>query len=394
MHFNIFFSLVFVVGISSFLSAQNLLPNPGFEEPNSCHKYEEECCPMGWWSTGPKLVKYQRYNTPGKPSLAAEGKAHMSLLLYDQARSFDRKFIQAPLICPLVSGEEYAFSAYIKTDYYRIDHIGILFRDSLFFAKKNDALQESKPSLLLSIPPDFPADQWLRLEGRFVAQGGERFIIIGNFETDEQTNLSPINPKALKKRFRGYYPAKQVRYSIDQLSLSAVQAQNNCDLNKNLEAIRKQNYRHSRAPKAAPPKILEPVVEQVIVLPIEPVIKEPELKLKKGHSLVLKNVNFEFGTAVLLPSSFEELKAIAQTLIHQPQLQILIKGHTDHIGDASHNQILSKERAKTVYTFLVRKGIDRNRMDYKGYGEIQPIASNEKEEGRQINRRVEIEVLD
>jgi len=396
MQFKIFLSIILLPGILPIVHTQNFLPNPGFEEANSCHKYQEECCPMGWWSTGPKLVKYHRYLKPGQVSRAYAGKAHMSLLLYDRARDFDRKFIQAPLLCPLIAGQEYVFSAYIKTDYFRIARLGIAFNDSLFFAKSNKALQQTEPQLLLQVPPTLPADQWVRLEGRFIAKGSEQFIIVGNFESDEETDLSVINPKALKKRLRGYVPAKKVKYEIDELSLLPAQPQSSCDFNKNLELIRQRHHRHSPPPKEViPPEVIaSPAVIELPPPLLDSVPAKPEVKLQKGQTIILKNVNFEFGTAVLLTPSFEELKVIAKTLILHPELQILIKGHTDHIGNANHNWTLSRERAKTVHAFLVRQGIDRKRMTYKGYGETQPIASNEKEEGRQTNRRVEIEVIE
>ena len=74
-------------------------------------------------------------------------------------------------------------------------------------------------------------------------------------------------------------------------------------------------------------------------------------------------------------------------------LKIEIGGHTDNQGNDEYNMNLSLERAKSVYNYLISKGISADRMSYKGYGETKPIASNDTEEGRQLNRRTEFKVI-
>jgi outer membrane protein OmpA-like peptidoglycan-associated protein len=74
-------------------------------------------------------------------------------------------------------------------------------------------------------------------------------------------------------------------------------------------------------------------------------------------------------------------------------LTIEISGHTDNVGSNLYNQQLSEDRAKSVVEYLIDNGIDAGRLTYAGYGEEQPIATNETEEGRQMNRRTEFKVL-
>jgi len=110
----------------------------------------------------------------------------------------------------------------------------------------------------------------------------------------------------------------------------------------------------------------------------------------KGMVLTLKGVYFEFGKATLRTESYPALMEAAQIMKDNPDIIVEIQGHTDNIGSEKANQILSEKRAYSVMNFLVQYGgIDPKRLSAKGYGESRPIASNDTEEGRQLNRRVE-----
>jgi len=76
-----------------------------------------------------------------------------------------------------------------------------------------------------------------------------------------------------------------------------------------------------------------------------------------------------------------------------PNLKIEIGGHTDNVGSKAYNKTLSENRAKSVYTYLISKGIDKDRLSYKGYDFSIPIADNATEEGRALNRRTEFKVI-
>lgn len=115
--------------------------------------------------------------------------------------------------------------------------------------------------------------------------------------------------------------------------------------------------------------------------------------LPKEKPIVLKNIFFESGSAVLLPQSLAELNILYRLLAENPSLRIQINGHTDSVGSDADNQVLSGHRAKAVYDFLVKEGIDSARLRYKGFGETRPVDTNDTEEGRQKNRRTEFEVF-
>ncbi|WP_338793217.1 OmpA family protein [Bernardetia sp. MNP-M8] len=117
--------------------------------------------------------------------------------------------------------------------------------------------------------------------------------------------------------------------------------------------------------------------------------------IDKSKSIILKNIYYENGNAVLKQESYPMIEEVAEFLIQNPSLNLEIIGHTDNVGSASQNLILSKERAQSVIDFLVEKGVEKARLKANGYGQERPIASNDDEkEGRELNRRIEVRVWD
>lgn len=114
---------------------------------------------------------------------------------------------------------------------------------------------------------------------------------------------------------------------------------------------------------------------------------------KKRRPTILNNVLFENDKANLLKASCEALDKLAQTLQTNATMRIEVRGHTDNTGDEKRNQLLSENRAKAVVDYLVSKKIALGRITYKGFGSTQPIVSNDTEEGRMKNRRVEFFIL-
>ncbi|MEO0073162.1 MAG: carboxypeptidase regulatory-like domain-containing protein [candidate division WOR-3 bacterium] len=115
--------------------------------------------------------------------------------------------------------------------------------------------------------------------------------------------------------------------------------------------------------------------------------------VKAGIKITLK-VYFDFDKATLKPESHSALEAAAKIMKENPQIRVEIQGHTDNIGTAEYNDRLSLRRAQAVVDYLVGLGISRNRLSARGFGFRNPAASNDTEEGRAQNRRVEFVVLD
>jgi len=125
----------------------------------------------------------------------------------------------------------------------------------------------------------------------------------------------------------------------------------------------------------------------------EPYMKDVPMKpIKEGQSVVLKNVFYEVDKYDLKQESGAELQKIMGFMKKNPKVKVEISGHTDNTGTKQHNQLLSENRARTVYEYLIANGVDKNRLAYKGYADDKPIASNNTEAGKAKNRRTEFTI--
>ncbi len=111
--------------------------------------------------------------------------------------------------------------------------------------------------------------------------------------------------------------------------------------------------------------------------------------INKTGSVSLQ-INFETGKSAIKTESQNIVEQIAAMLKSDPALKVSIEGHTDNVGAAAGNKTLSENRAKSVVTALISKGIDKSRLSSKGWGQEKPVASNDTEGGRAKNRRVDI----
>jgi outer membrane protein OmpA-like peptidoglycan-associated protein len=115
-------------------------------------------------------------------------------------------------------------------------------------------------------------------------------------------------------------------------------------------------------------------------------------KIEVGKTVVLNNIFFEVNKFELREVSITELNQLADLLNKNKTLKIELSGHTDNSGIEAENKVLSENRAKSVFSYLVSKGIEEARLSYKGYGSSHPIAENKTEEGKAKNRRTEFVV--
>ena len=116
---------------------------------------------------------------------------------------------------------------------------------------------------------------------------------------------------------------------------------------------------------------------------------------RQGDSLLVNfpgSVLFASNSAALSAGSYERLRSLADTLVQYPDTTIVVKGYTDAQGSESYNLRLSEERADNVRRYLVSQGVSEYRATSVGFGEQFPVASNDTPEGRQQNRRVELEI--
>jgi OOP family OmpA-OmpF porin len=203
----------------------------------------------------------------------------------------------------------------------------------------------------------------------FIAEGGEQFISIGRF----------TSPDKLKIIRREHIPLSQfgieesAYYLFDNVELHEIQDSMECYCKNSLI----QNDTVSTIPSKDKPMF------------------ETDLnKLKLDNSVILKNVNFEFNSYVLLPDADTILKTLLTYLRDNPEIRILISGHTDDLGSDEYNLELSINRAKSVYNWLINNGIDSDRLKFNGFGKSRPLFKDTDEKFRALNRRVEVKLLD
>ncbi len=120
----------------------------------------------------------------------------------------------------------------------------------------------------------------------------------------------------------------------------------------------------------------------------------PLERMVVGSSVVLNNIFFESDSHEILPGSMVELNRVLIFMEENPGVAVEIAGHTDSTGSAPHNQELSAKRAEAVVTYLASKGIAANRLISAGYGDRKPVAANDTEEGRAMNRRTELTITE
>lgn len=128
---------------------------------------------------------------------------------------------------------------------------------------------------------------------------------------------------------------------------------------------------------------------------LDPYLKDIPLQpIKKDEIVILKNIFFDTDKYDLKSESSVELAKLLDLLRKNPKMKIEISGHTDNVGDDNYNLILSENRAKAVYDFLIANDIKQDRLTYKGYGESVPVDTNDTADGRANNRRTEFKVVE
>lgn len=360
---------------NTYTQNNNLVPNPSFEQFYTCPSdyvgHQRERYVYYWDSPTQGTPDYFNacahkcgvpVNWVGSAN-AYNGNAYMGLIgcmeQYDKNQIAYREYIRVKLFDTLTAGQNYYASVHVflaQTSIAACNGIGLFFSQSDMsgYIKHNFPV---KPHVyLLGNPIIDNKNQWQQICGTYTAKGGEQFLIIGNFESDQtmkykqfDENLMPtinISPMAY--------------YYIDMVEVYAV---------TNVDSQICDNFK-----------------------PVEPVIFSG--KIITNIPMLLSELYFETDKAVILPQSHYQLDQLAQLLKNKPRYKVIITGHTDNSGTNIYNQTLSEQRAKSVMYYLLSKGVSRFVVETRGYGSSQPVASNNSEAGRQKNRRVIIEIIE
>ncbi|MFX0555226.1 OmpA family protein [Maribacter sp. CXY002] len=352
----------FILGISSSSFSQNLVLNPSFENHLNCPKIlgnlEQD---VAHWSS-PTLGSTDYFNgcsdAMGTPkNFNGEQSANFGIGyvgLYFYAPEDYREYLQATLSRKLKKDEVYKISFYVslaeRSDF-AIQEFGVQFSEVQIKVETRKTLSKMHFSRVngdvsnyIEISYDeFYSDKkdWVLVEKEFKAKGTENYLIIGNFKDNKSTRKF----KTKRKATQGSY------YYLDMVSL-----------------VPKSNRKTNA-------EVLEPV------------LSNEKYEIDKTNTF--KNVLFGFDTYNLKPEAKKELNQIVAFLQKNETLVITLKGHTDAIGNEQYNQSLSKKRAEAVANFLIKKGLEKERITHAGYGSSKPITTNTTINGRYKNRRVE-----
>lgn len=247
------------------------------------------------------------------------------------------EYIQFELKEPLTAGQVYNvnFKASLAEKSAYATRLGAYLSAAKLDEKSNEEL--SLTPQIQSQALVFDKDGWQTISGTFVAQGGEKYLTIGRFKNQEVKEIVNWTDMDLHKAY----------YYISSPSVTLGTGLN---------------------------------TPTVVVINFD--------DLLDGKSLCLPNLNFETGSAKILPGSYAELDNLAAWIVRHPDIRLQIDGHTDKTGTDEFNMQLSKDRAAAVESYLAKKGVSGDNIDTDGYGSTRPI--DQTNISSLTNRRVEI----
>jgi OmpA-OmpF porin, OOP family len=330
--------LILLVGLYFSAASQNLIRNPSFEEDSATYKY--------WYPTMASTADFYSQQNPEKLSMGfQEAKSGskfvgLSILRLEKVggtiiQGCNR--LQIELTSPLKEKCTYLIRFFVNladSSTIAVNHIGVCFTWTPEFALTQKDIN------VYTDPEDYYTDarNWIKIEGEYVAKGGERFLTIGNYNV--MTKYRFFNVETFRKR--------------------------GLNLSRNHTLL---GYYY---------------VDDVSVVSLGKKV------LKRGDTYTLKNIYFEKNKSTLLSPSFSELDGYIDLLKENTTFNILIKGHTDNLGTRELNDALSLKRAEAVANYFFTKGIQSSRVEFKGYGSSFPLNKNSTEQEKSKNRRVEI----
>ncbi|GAB4283077.1 MAG: hypothetical protein Kow0068_07860 [Marinilabiliales bacterium] len=372
------------------IKGQNLVPNPGFEKYNKLAniwmKSSEQfnSCLVDWTSptnTVPDLISLlvnERFWANPKNirqskglQLPHSGNNMIGFRTYgtgdDGAVACWHEYVQVKLTEPLIPGKSYYIEFWVCDALRGVrsnGNIGAYFSDTMI--NTNNRL----PILLkpqINYCDVIESTVWFKISGFYTPDTPKKYLIIGNFYHDAYTP-----EKKHEGQIQGGY------YYLDDVLVRPKQPE---DISNSCEP-----------PELKIPPEIPPAKENIPHINIsEKEVNNIDLNI--GDIVNLDKIFFETDKSELKKESLTELDKLYDLLVKSPTLKIEIHGHTDNVGTDEYNAKLSENRAKAVYNYLVEKGIQTERMSYKGFGHTKPIASNSTEEGRAKNRRVEFVVV-
>ena len=348
--------------ISSLLKAQtpsiydkNLVPNGSFENYKKKSSSIKQAIP---WTEKGSIDFYQNplTNDTTVQKGALTGNCYAGIRFQKRYK----EFLQVRLTEALHRGTSYDFEMKIRLAFWSnavLKSFGVVFTKA-GYRGQGDVIKSFMIDSICKKGGFTNSLKWFTIKGVYKAEGGEKYITIGNFAAKVKKDMLRMN--LLKLGFKEAY------YFIDDVSLK----------------------RRKEAEEKVAIEIIGPNLRKFE----EDSVLKVKIDAKVGDKVVLNNIIFDNGKYYLLPESNQELNKLAQYLVRHPTMEIQINGHSDNGGLKWKNQKLSEQRAREVFIYLIKKGV-QNKMYFKGYGATQPIADNATDEGKAKNRRVEFEII-
>jgi OOP family OmpA-OmpF porin len=354
------------------ISSQNLIENGGFDSHTRCpNRISQIALTSGWFSNAsPDLFCTC---TPSRSSVYA-GLSFVGSLLPHSGDCYSGFIVNARYkeyltyeLPEKIRGRRtycirfvYARSAFTGI---KVDSLGIYLHKKMYKnATRGQPMYQKTTGIRIADRPGI----WTAVSVTFTCRGGERFLTIGSFG-DDLKKVKYLPTTKNRKNIRIFNYSRSAYYFIDDVELILLPRGETCET-------------PALAPDTAaatPPVVDLPAEQADTVNFVKP--------------FVLQELHFETAKSEILPSSFEELDELADHLISQPELNLLVMGHTDNRGNEKTNLKLSESRAHAVADYLVSKGITRGRLAWQGFGSTKPVVDNVTEEGRRRNRRVELQ---
>lgn len=402
---------------NSALHAQNLVPNPGFEE------YDEDSA-IYWQHPGGGYYHFEKNS-----GYARTGNCLMALCDWGADPT---EYVEVKLTSALVKDKKYRVTAYtmIKPEDERYINYDSARYMGLCFLKNPVNVHArlyiiKKPEKILYVHKD---TLWHKTEFDYIARGNENYLIMGHFY-----DSTHIPQKAIDTNYQNYQikleiltleKPETIKTEIEKINQKYKQIQAdswNIDKEKSprkqeklIRAYQKAMLNHkneirdkineideeykAKADELAEKYNIGPCRNSSLYkyrmcfddISVEPAPESPPVQ---EQVIILNNVFFNTAEWILLPASFAELDKYVAYLQEEPNLKVEISGHTDIVGNDEDNQLLSEDRAKAVVEYFIQRGIEPERLTYKGYGRTKPIADNQTDEGRARNRRVEMKII-
>lgn len=351
--------------LTSLVKAQNLLANPDFVDVNTCTEQNAPCAPEAWLLASPRVPVHKD--------------DYVLVTVHNSGKRNVRQYLQTQLLQELKAGHEYEFTIRFKAGKCVINSIGVKFSDQFTCLKKDELIEQPDIDFSTEIKGVRTRKQreWMEFTTTYVARGGEKFILIGCFDSfREQERDFKKKPEPYNNFYYYFDRVELIDPNLDSLPESAHRVRDH---------LYAYNHRHSFC------NYMPYEESEEIHLRKNPKDSIGEKSIDhQPDTIVLGDILFDFNSSKLKEDAAKEINEKTGQVDISSIKSIKITGYTDNIGSEDYNKNLSKERAESVKGFLVSLGIEQKLISANGAGSKKPVATNETEAGRARNRRIEI----